>query len=333
MEWKRKRKGVEVEGEKEKEGEEGYEERKKQQTGKKGRHERGSEKEVDIAVGLKKGLAYIVDKDSQSISAVDLRTGEVSLLAGMGSSSAGAAQEAGKAQVKTKRWNAGQDAMHRDMETEREQEVPGGDRPIGAKERKEKTVQCGKCGKEEAEKASDVKKCERCRGKVKMCADCRQPGQHECVPGKWCPTCATPWEEQPMETKMGCPKCPHNKVQYCSQMCWVGDWVFHKCACRGHQKRAPGEKEAGEEVEVPDAAAPEVANEGRLAKPNARARKAGLWASVQVTNMAAGGPRMMWQERGGKAGKEDLKELRSRLEGEGGQRDQECQDEVDSEDM
>ena len=84
-----------------------------------------------------------------------------------------------------------------------------------------------------------------------------------------------------------------------------GDWAYHKY-----------------QVEVPEAAAPEGAKEERLAKPNAGAKKAGLWASVQVTNMAAGGPRLRWQERGGKAGTEDLKELRSRLEGEGGQRDQ-----------
>jgi hypothetical protein len=98
-------------------------------------------------------------------------------------------------------------------------------------------------------------------------------------------------------------------------MCWVGDWPFHKC-----------------QVEDPEAAAPEGAEEERLAKPNGGAKKAGLWASVQVANMAAGGPRLLWQERGGKTGTEDLKELRSRLEGEGGQRDQECQDENDGED-
>ena len=76
-EWKNKRKGVELDGEKEKEGEERQEGRRDQQKGKKRRHETGSEKEVDIAVGLKKDIVYMVDKDSQSISAVDLRTGRV----------------------------------------------------------------------------------------------------------------------------------------------------------------------------------------------------------------------------------------------------------------
>ena len=204
--------------------------------------------------------------------------------------------------------------MQEDLETKRERSTPGGDRLIGVKGKKKKTFQCGKCGKEATEK-SNLKECKRCRGKCKMCADCRQPGQHECVPGKWCPTCATPWEEQPVETRMRCPKCPRNTVQYCNQMCWVGDWPFHKC-----------------QVEDPEAAAPEGAEEERLAKPNGGAKKAGLWASVQVANMAAGGPRLLWQERGGKTGTEDLKELRSRLEGEGGQRDQECQDENDGED-
>ena len=60
--------------EKENEGEEGHEEGRNQQKGKKGQHEKGSEKEVDIAVGLKKDIVYMVDKDSQSISAIDLRT-------------------------------------------------------------------------------------------------------------------------------------------------------------------------------------------------------------------------------------------------------------------
>ena len=64
------------------------------------------------------------------------------------------------------------------------------------------------------------------------------------------------------------------------------------------------------QVEASETAAPEGTEEKRLAKPNVGAQKAGLWASVQVTNMAAGGPRLMWQEREGKAGTEDLKELR-----------------------
>ena len=314
-EWKNKRKGVELDGEKEKEGEERQEGRRDQQKGKKRRHETGSEKEVDIAVGLKKDIVYMVDKDSQSISAVDLRTGLVSVLAGMGSSSAGAAQNAGKEQAKKKGWNEGQDAMQEDLETERERGAPGGDRLRGVQEKKEKTFQCGKCEKVVA-KQSNLKKCKRCQGKCKMCVDCRQPGQHECVPGEWCPTCATPWEKQPMETRTRCPKCPNNKVQYCSQMCWFGDQRHHKC-----------------QVEASETAASEGTEEERLAKPNVGAQKAGLWASVQVTNMAAGGPRLMWQEREGKAGTEDLKELRGRLEGEGGQREQQCQDENDSEDM